>query len=204
MDKNQVNEPEPPIETRIGEMKKQFQKSYDIFMRAHDELTKLNFEHLTVHRENRELNEAISKLNTSDVNEILGTTSIDDSIQILRSKINSDEEKIKSTFPDITKLLKIMNNLQIDIESLREQQDKFVKLTNDVHEEMNRFEKEIEEASNQLDDLTVESVDSSGSSSNEEEEDDVSHDDDEEYEEFRKGKRNNEEEEAFDSECFSD
>lgn len=201
MDKDKVNEPEPPIETRIGEMKKQFQKSYDIFMRAHDELTKLNFDHLTLHRENRELNEAISKLNTNDVNEILGSASIDDSIKILRSKINSDDEKIKSTFPDITKLLKIMNNLQIDIESLREQQDKFVKLTNDVHEEMNRFEKEIEETSNQLDDLTVESVGSTGSSSNEEE-DGISHDD--EYEEFRKGKRNDEEEDAFDSECFSD
>ena len=160
MDKNQITEP-MPLESRIGEMKKQFQKSYEIFIKANEELSKLNFDYLNLYesKESQALNDIFSNLDVKDVNEILGEKSIDDSIQKLRSKIHKDDEKFKTSFPDVTKLLKIMNSLQTDIESLKEQQDEFVKLTQDVNEEMNRFEKEIEDSANELDDLVTESLD---------------------------------------------
>lgn len=174
-----------PLESRIGEMKKQFQKSYEIFIKANEELSKLNFDYLSLY-ESKE-NEAISdilKLDVKDVNEILCADSIDDSIEKLRSKIREDDEKFKTSFPDITKLLKIMNNLQVDIESLKEQQDQFVKLTQDVNEEMNRFEKGLEESTNYLDDLVVESINSDENGEEQEDETDSSTENDEELEDL--------------------
>lgn len=187
MEQTQITE-SIPLESRIGEMKKQFQKSYEIFIKANEELSKLNFDYLNLYesKENQTLNDIFSNLDVKDVNEILGAKSIDDSIQKLRSKIHEDDEKFKTSFPDITKLLKIMNSLQTDIESLKEQQDKFVKLTQEVNEEMNRFEKEIEDSANQLDDLVTESFN----------EEDETSDDDCNGDEFGDLNKDN-----FDSEC---
>ena len=81
-----------------------------------------------------------------------------------------------------------MNNLQTDIEALKEQQDNFVKLTQDVHDEMNRFEKEIENSANQLDDLIVESLEGDENDETEtgEEEEDEEEANNVEYEEFNR------------------
>lgn len=192
MEKNQKVEL-VPIESRIGEMKKQFQKSYEIFIKANEELSKLNFDYMSLYesKENEAIDE-ILRLDVKDVNDILGAQSIDDSIDKLRSKIREDDEKFKSSFPDISKLLKIMNNLQVDIESLKDQQDYFVKLTKDVNEEMSRFEREIENSASQLDDLTVESLD--GEEADDEETDTDSSD--ENNDEFGEFSRDN-----LDSEC---
>lgn len=155
---NNLVEPEA-LETRIGEMKKQFQKSYDIFIKANDELSKLSFNSLILKDNKNILDDAFSSLNKTDVNEILDAKSIDESLQKLRTKIHEDNEKFKNSFPDVSKLLKIMSNLHVDIESLKEQQNKFVKLTNDIHEEMNRFEKQIDDTASQLEELVTDSSD---------------------------------------------
>jgi methyl-accepting chemotaxis protein len=81
---------------------------------------------------------------------------LDDSIKVLRNKINTDEDQFKNAFPDITKLLNIMSNLQTEIDSLKEKQSDFAQLANDVNEEMNRFEKELETTANQLTEITAE------------------------------------------------
>jgi chromosome segregation ATPase len=153
---------EESMELKIGEMKKQFQKSYDIFMKANEELSKLSFDYLTSIKDNETFSSNFDKISDVDVHDILNAPTIDDSIEKLRSKIHGDDEKFKNTFPDVAKLLKIMNNLQTDIESLRTKQDNFVKLTNEVNDEMNRFEKQIENISSDLDDLTIASSHNEG------------------------------------------
>lgn len=170
--KDKSSEEQPALESRISIMKQQFQKSYDIFIKAHDELLKISFDNLTL-PENKDfkINEKFTNLDTEDVKDILASKSVDDSIQKLQSKVNHDDENFINTFPDITKLIKIMNSLQGDIKSLKEQQDSFTKLANDVKDEMNRFEKEIEGTSSQLNDLNVESVDDSSYDEREEDED---------------------------------
>lgn len=144
------------VEIRIGEMKKQFQKSYEIFVNANAELSKISFDSM---KDKPIGSEAIASLNTTEVNEILTADSVDDSIKLLRSKINNDDENLKSAFPDISKLLKIMSNLQSEMDGLKEKQNIFTKLATDVNEEMNRFEKEIEMTANQLSELTGEHTD---------------------------------------------
>lgn len=151
MDKEKSDDVEKEnVEMRIGEMKKQFQKSYEIFMNANVELSKLSFDN------NLKLQDKPTgiDLNKGDINEILTADSLDESIELLRCKIDKDDDKIKSAFPDISKLLKIMSNLQLEMDGLNENQNLFAKLAIDVNEEMNRFEKEIELSANQLSELT--------------------------------------------------
>lgn len=146
------------IELRINEMKNQFQKSYEIFMSANAELSKISFSNFNF--QDKTFNsEAVAGLNASDVDEILTAGSVDDSIEKLRTKISTDDENFKKTFPDISKLLKIMNNLQSEIDGLQDKQDQFSKLANDVNEEMNRFEKEIDAAASQMSEITGEHTD---------------------------------------------
>lgn len=176
------------IERRIGEMKKQFQKSYEIFIKANAELSKLSFDGL---KQNFPIvTENLSNLNANEVDEILTADTVDDSIKILQSKISDEDENLKNSFPDISKLLKIMSNLQIEMDGLKEKQDSFAKLTTEVNEEMNRFEREIEIASNQFSELTGDHSD---------EEQGVDADD-----EISDTLTNQLEDENFDSEFYSD
>lgn len=176
------------IERRIGEMKKQFQKSYEIFIKANVELSKLSFDGL---KQNFPIvTENLSNLNANEVDEILTADTVDDSIKILQSKISDEDENLKNSFPDISKLLKIMSNLKIEMDGLKEKQDSFAKLTTDVNEEMNRFEREIEIASNQFSELTGDHSD---------EEQGVDADD-----EISDTLTNQLEDENFDSEFYSD
>lgn len=181
MDNKEITEAEN-LETRISEMKSQFQKSYDIFMKAHDDLSKISFDPSTFPTGDNF--GALSKLEPKDVNEILDAGSIDDCISTLRSKLRPDDKPAQNTFPDVTELLSIMNGLQTDIESLTENQKHFTKLASDVNAEMSMFEKRMEESAEQLNDLVVESLDGSDTSQPEE--------------------CSDEEEENFGSEWFSD
>lgn len=146
------------IELRIGEMKQQFQKSYEIFMKANAELSKLSFESLLL-QEKDFGSAAISNLKTKEVDEILTADSIDDSIKLLRTKIDKDEGNSKTSFPDVAKLINIMNNLRFEIDGMKEKQDSFAKLASDVNEEMNRFERELELTATHLSELTGEHSD---------------------------------------------
>lgn len=174
------------LELRISEMKAQFQQSYDVFIKAHEELSKISFDSSTIPISCESLG-PLSKLQKEDVNEIVSAGSIDQCISMLRSKVPNTEAEHPSTFPDVTKLLSIMSGLQLDIESLTENQKQFSKLTEDVNNEMSMIEKRIENSVQQIGDLVVESLDSSESS---QQEDDF-------FEDI-------EEEETFGSESLSD
>lgn len=180
MDKEEISETEN-LELRISAMKAQFQESYDVFIKAHDELSRISFDPSTIITSSDNLG-TLAQLESKDINEIVGAGSIDDCISTLRSKVKTEADAQPNTFPDVAKLLTIMNSLQVDIESLTESQKRFTKLTDDVNQEMNLFEKRMEESITQLDDLVVESLEDS----------EQSHQDDDE------------EEETFGSESFSD
>lgn len=162
MDKEEVLGAES-LELRISEMKSQFQQSYDVFIRAHEELSKISFDSLQSASAGVESRLGpLSHLEPGDVNEIIDAGSIDDCLSTLRSKIKPEnKDDPNNTFPDITKLLCIMNGLQTDIHSLTENQKQFSQLTEDVSNEMSLFEKRMEESISQLDDLVVESLDGS-------------------------------------------
>lgn len=186
MDKEEIAEAEN-LELRISEMKSQFQQSYDVFIKAHEELSKISFEPTNFSAPGETLG-PLAKLETKDINEIIDAGSIEECISKLRAKIKSGNEDFPSTFPDVTRLLSIMNGLQMDIESLQSNQKHFAKLTDDVNQEMSLCEKRMEDSIGQLDDLVVESLDGSESSKR----------DDDEY------SGEEEEEETFGSESCSD
>lgn len=154
------------LELRISEMKSQFQQSYDVFMKAHEELSKISFDPDVLTTSGVSLG-PLAKLEKEDVNEIVHAGSIDDCISKLRSKITCEDEEHEITFPDVTKLLKIMSGLQVDIESLTESQNQFSKLSEDVNQEMILIEKRLQDSVSQLDDLVVESANGSDTSHNE-------------------------------------
>lgn len=166
MDNKEIEEAEN-LEFRITEMKSQFQKSYDVFIKAHEDLSKISFDPSTFAASGGNLG-SLAQLDTKDIDEILDAGSIDDCISTLRSKVKTDDDNIQNNFPDVTKLLSIMNGLQTDIESLTENQNRFTKLTNEVNEEMSMFEKRMEDSINQLDELIDESVNGSDSSQQDE------------------------------------
>lgn len=187
MEKEQTIEAEN-LEARITKMKAQFQQSYDVFIKAHEELSKISFESLSSKSNAINLG-PLAQLGAGDINEIVAAGSIDDCISTLRSKIKTDNDDHLSTFPDVAKLLSIMSGLQSDIESLTKNQKKFSKLTEDVDNEMSMLEKRLEDSVTQLDELVAESSDGSEASHPDDESSDVG-----------------EEEEAnlFGSESFSD
>lgn len=167
MDNKEISEAEN-LELRISEMKTQFQKSYDVFIKAHEQLAKISFDSSTFTPSAGGLG-ALSQLDTKDIDEILSAGSIDACISALREKTNDDEhEPTENTFPEVSKLLSIMNGLQTDIESLTESQKHFTKLAEDVNQEMSLFEARMEDSINQLEDLVVESIDGSDTSQREE------------------------------------
>lgn len=174
MDNKEITEAET-LENRISEMKSQFQKSYDVFIKAHEELSRISFDSEAFSAQSGDLG-SLAKLETDDINEILNAGSIDECISALRSKIPIENVNTQNTFPDVSKLLAIMNSLQTDIESLSENQKQYTKLSNEVNAEMSMFEKRMEESICQLDNLAVETVDdlessqSNGDCSDEQEE----------------------------------
>jgi hypothetical protein len=177
MDKEEITETEN-LELRISEMRTQFQQSYDVFIKAHEELSRISFDPSTIITSSDNL-DAFS-LETKDINEIVGAGSVDLSVATLRSKVKPTVDGQPNTFPDVSKLLNIMSSLQVDIESLTENQKRFTKLTDDVNQEMSVFEKRMEESISQLDDLVVESLDGSEGSQHGDDEDDDDDDDEEE------------------------
>lgn len=183
MDSEEIAQAES-LEHRISEMKTQFQQSYDVFIRAHEELSKITFDPSKF--SSLETLGALTHLEAKDINEIIVAGSIDDCISALRSRIKSDKDEHSNTFPDVTKLLSIMNGLQVDIETLTENQKQFSKLSDEVNQEMKLFEVRMEESISELDDLIVESREGSVSS---------------QHDEYSAGE---EEEETFGSEHFSD
>lgn len=156
MDKEEVLEAEN-LELRISEMKSQFQQSYDVFIKANEQLSKINFESLNFTPPDETLG-VFSQMDTGDINEIVGAGSIDACLASLRSKLRTDKEAHQNTFPDITKLISIMNSLQTDIESLTENQKHFSQLTDDVNTEVSLLEKRMEDSIKKLDDLAIESA----------------------------------------------
>lgn len=166
MDKEEVLEAEN-LELRISQMKAQFQKSYDVFIKANEQLSKITFESLNFNSPDETLG-VLSQMDTSDINEIVSAGSIDACLATLRSKLRIDKEAQRNTFPDITRLINIMSSLQTDIESLTENQKHFSQLTNDVNNEVSLLEKRMEDSIKQLNELTVESVDEDDSSQHDE------------------------------------
>lgn len=184
MDKEEVLEAEN-LELRISEMKSQFQKSYDVFIKANEQLSKISFDSLSLNSSDESIG-VLSQMDTSDINEIVSAGSVDACLATLRSKLRLDKEAHQNTFPDVSKLINIMNILQNDIESLTQNQKEFSQLTDDVNNEVSVLEKRMEDSIKQLEELNVESDGENDSS----EHDECSADD--------------EEEETFGSDSFSD
>jgi hypothetical protein len=141
-------------------MKSQFLKSYEVFNKAHEQLSKISFDPSIFASSGGDAG-PLSKLEPKDVDEILAAGSIDSCISTLREKTKKEAESTPNTFPEVARLLSIMNGLQTDIESLTESQKQFTKLVDDVNTEMSLFEARMEDTVNQLSDLVVESIDGS-------------------------------------------
>lgn len=155
------------LELRISEMKSQFQKSYDVFINAHEQLSKISFDPSVWSPSSGDAG-PLSQLELKDVDDILAAGSVDACISTLREKVKEETKSKPATIPEVSRLLSIMNVLQTDIESLTESQQHFTELVDDVNQEMSLFEARMESTMNQLDDLVVESVDGSDTSRHDE------------------------------------
>lgn len=186
MDKGEIYQAEESLENRISQMKAQFQQSYDVFIKAHEELSKVSFDSPNFTSAGASLG-SLAQFESDDINVIVEAGSVDECISTLRSKIKRSSDDHQNTFPDVTKLLSIMNGLQSDIKSLTENQKQFSKLSEDVNNKMSLLEKRTEDSVTQLNELVVESLDGSDSNQHDDECSDVG-----------------EEEESFGSESPSD
>lgn len=147
------------VEMRITELKSQLQKSYDIFHRAHLQLGQFSFDSSTFASTSSSsaAGEDVPQIKTEDIKEILNAGSVEDSISIFRSKVGSSSQKID--FPNFSSFVRIMNDLQSNLDGLQKSQDSLAKLTEDVNEEMNMLQKRLEESVEEINELIVENLD---------------------------------------------
>ena len=160
MDNKEISGTSENLELRITEMKSQFQKSYDVFINAHEQLSKISFDPSVWSPSSGDAG-PINQLKLKDVDDILAAGSVDACISTLREKIKEEAESKPTTIPEVTRMLSIMDVLQTDIESLTESQQNFTQLVDDVNQEMSLFEARMESTMNQLDDLAVDGSDAS-------------------------------------------
>lgn len=159
------------FEVKISELKSQLQKSYEVFRNAHDQLGKFSFDSTSFAASSSSGNfQDFASLKPTDVKDIISAESIDDSIALFRSKTKFDSPVDKANFPNFTNFIRIMNDLQSNLESLKESQCTFSKMAEDVDEEMNVLQKRLEESLEEIKDLVVENDD--GFSSEDDDDDD--------------------------------
>jgi hypothetical protein len=158
------------FEVKITELKSQLQKSYEVFRNAHDKLGKFSFDSTLFAASSSSGNsQDFAALKPRDVKDIINAESIDDSISLFRSKTKFNSPIDKINFPNFTNFIKIMNDLQSNLESLKESQNTFSKLAEDVDEEMNVLQKRLEESLEGIKDLVVENDDGFSSDSDDDE-----------------------------------
>ena len=149
------------LETRINEMRMHFQQSYDLFMRAHDDLSKITFQRLSFDiEEDKQTESPIDFLEKKDVDEILNSVTINDSINVLSSKVNIDKVRSNKT-PELCEFMSIISDLQFGIKSLVEKQEQLTEITEDVNEEINQIRTRTKETVLKLEDLIGEELESS-------------------------------------------
>lgn len=149
------------LEIRMKEMRVHFQQSYDLFMRAHDDLSKLTFQRLSFDIEEDKQDESpFNFLGKKDVDEILKSVSINETINVLRSKVNLDDVRSKKT-PELCEFMSIISDLQSGIKSLVLKQEQLTDITEDVNEEINQIRSRTQETVLKIEDLIGEELESS-------------------------------------------
>lgn len=149
------------LEIRMKEMRMHFQQSYDLFMRAHDDLSKLTFQRLSFDiEEDKQAESPFNFLGKKDVDEILNSVSINDTINVLRSKVNFDDVRSKKT-PELCEFMSIISDLQSGIKSLVIKQEQLTDITEDVNEEINQIRSRTQETVLKIEDLIGEELESS-------------------------------------------
>lgn len=163
------------VEYRISELKSQLQKSYDIFHKAHNQLGQFSFDSSAFAGTSSGMNEDVPSINCQDLKEILNAETIEDSISMFKSKVEPGSQKYD--FPNFSNFMRIMNDLQSNLDTLQKSQDSYSKLADDVNGEMNMLQKRLEESIEEINDLIVQDHDDGFSSDGDEEEEEEEHDD---------------------------
>lgn len=149
------------LEIRMKEMRMHFQQSYDLFMRAHEGLSKLTFQRLSFDIEaDKEAKNPFDFLGKKDVDEILNSVSINETINVLRSKVNFDDVRSKKT-PELCEFMTIISDLQSGIKSLVQKQEQLTDISEDVNEEIEQIRTRTQEAVLKIEDLIGEESESS-------------------------------------------
>lgn len=138
------------LEGRISEMKKQFQDSYDIFMKAHDKLSKISFTNLKFDLDD---SKQLDGLAEGDVNDILNGKSLDECLESFNSKIKLEDVKLKRV-PELRDFFKIINDLNTEMKSLEEHQNLMARLNKDLDEKIDNFNWETTEIIKKVEDLS--------------------------------------------------
>lgn len=147
------------VDLRISELKSQLQKSYDIFHKAHNQLGQFSFDSSSFSASSSSNITCgdVPSMNCDDLKEVLNAGSIEDTISVFKSKVEPGSQKYD--FPNFSNFMRIMNDLQSNLEVLQKSQDTYSKLADDVNGEMNMLQKRLEESVEEINDLIVEDLD---------------------------------------------
>lgn len=157
------------IESRIDDMKNQFQKSYDLFMKAHLGFSNISFQNLKVEPNSEE----IDFLPQKDIDDILNAKSLDGCLENLKTKLNV---KTVKTAPEFQEFMNIITELHSGMKSLEEYQNKLGELNQDLNQKIDQLNLNTSETLNEIEKLAKSTYKSSSESqdSSDEIEDDES------------------------------
>jgi hypothetical protein len=138
------------LERRINEMKKQFQDSYDFFMKAHDKLSQISFTNLKFDVEDSGQLDGLAEGGVSD---ILKGKSLDECLENFNAKVKLREVKIKKA-PELKDFFKIISDLHSEMKSLDDHQTLMSRLSKDLDDKIDNFNWETTEIIKKVEDLS--------------------------------------------------
>lgn len=185
------------VELRISELKSQLQNSYEVFQKAHLQLGTFSFDSKSFANPSTSSSsiQDVPQIETDDIKEILNAGSVEDSISIFKSKVGSSSDHKKVDFPNFSNFMRIMNDLQSNLDGLQKSQVTLAKLTEDVNDEMNMLQKRLDESVDEINELIGDRRDDDDGFSSDE------GDDDDEEEEAAGDEDENE---SFGTDSYSD
>lgn len=131
-------------------MKNQFQKSYELFMKAHNSLASISFENLKI---NVLETSDTDQLPQRDVDDILKSKSLDACLENLNTKLNVKNIKLHKA-PEFREFMDIVSELHTGTKSLAEYQNTLTELNEDLNEKIDGLQLATFETLNEIEKLT--------------------------------------------------
>lgn len=135
------------ISSKITNLRTELNKSYTLFTKVRDTLTKLSFKKLET-RLPSDLCES-----QFDINEMAKKENFDKSMNMLSEGVSgniTDSAKAVKSVPELREFLNAINDLKDGIRNMDEMSERFVNLDSEVNQEIDRVTKKTEDIQDEL------------------------------------------------------